>query len=421
MSTNIYDLLNKEFTEPVRDPLWQNIYLSPAFKKIINEAPFQRLGRIKQLGPTYHIYPGATHTRLNHSLGVFHLSKRILQTLLGFNGCISINLEEGKAFLCAALLHDLGHFPFAHSLKELPLKDHEILTAELVLSSPLKDKIKNELHVDPEMVAAIVDTGIPISGTGDTITFFRNILSGVLDPDKLDYLNRDAFFCGVPYGIQDTDFVISKMIPNRKTGIALQEQGLPAVENILFSKYLMYKTVYWHKTVRIATAMIKKALYAGIINSVISPSDLYNLDDDQFFIKFSNHHYPPFRLIKEVYNRNFFKSVFEITYDSSNPIHKGLTDLNTRLDFENNIAAKIRSSSGKEIDDNSVIIDIPESISFEFNLPIHLSGGIVPFTESGSVFSGPVVNGFTRTLRKIRIMVPPAAAEGIKNPDELLS
>ena len=210
------------------------------------------------------------------------------------------------------------------------------------------------------------------------------------------------------------------MIPEKKTGIALLEQGLAAVENILFSKYLMYKTVYWHKTVRIATAMIKKALLLGIVNSIITPSDLYNLDDDTFFIKFSDHPYPPFKLIKDVYNRIFFKSVYETEFDDSNPIHNNLLDLNKRLNIETNIAAAVREKTGYDLQDDLVIIDIPESFSFEFNLPIQLSGKIVPFIESGSVFNGPVVKDFSRSLRKLRILLPQQIANKVKNPEELL-
>ena len=153
------------------------------------------------------------------------------------------------------------------SLKELPLKEHEVLTGEIILSKELYNPIKEELGVPPEMVAAIIDKNLP-DGGDEQIVLFRNLLSGVLDPDKLDYLTRDAYFCGVPYGIQDVDFIISRIKPYKKSGLAVDSQGLPAVENLLFSKYLMYKTVYWHKTVRVATAMIKKAIISGLTEEI---------------------------------------------------------------------------------------------------------------------------------------------------------
>ena len=126
------------------------------------------------------------------------------------------------------------------------------------------------------------------------VGFFWKILSGVLDPDKLDYLNRDAFFCGVPYGIQDVDFILEEVFPHVENGVAISPKGITALENILFSKYLMYKTVYWHKTVRIATAMIKKAIAMALEEGAIGTQDLYGLDDEQFSARFSRARIPGF-------------------------------------------------------------------------------------------------------------------------------
>ena len=221
--------LREDYNDPVRDPLWKNINLSGPLLKLISQRSVQKLARIKQLGPSYLVYPGATHTRLNHSLGVFHIAKRIMETLVSNSTERILSLAGVKAFLCASLLHDLGHFPYAHSLKELPLKEHEVLTGEIILSKELYNPIKEELGVPPEMVAAIIDKNLP-DGGDEQIVLFRNLLSGVLDPDKLDYLTRDAYFCGVPYGIQDVDFIISRIKPYKKSGLAVDSQGLPAVE-----------------------------------------------------------------------------------------------------------------------------------------------------------------------------------------------
>jgi HD superfamily phosphohydrolase len=380
----------------VRDPLWQNIFLSPGFKKLTSLEPFQHLAGIKQLGPSYHVYPGATHTRLSHSLGVFHISKRIISRLVSHPDCIKLSEEGVKSFLCASLLHDLGHFPYAHSLKELPLKDHEVLTGELILADPLKSCIENDIGASSWKTAAIVNLEMPDEGNIE-VNFFRNILSGVLDPDKLDYLNRDAFFCGVPYGIQDTDFAISKIVPAPE-GIGINTQGITAVENILFSKYLMYKTVYWHKTVRIATAMIKKAVITGLLDGSIQNSDLYGLDDNEFFTRYTKSFHPVMELIEMVNKRQLYKCVHEISFTCENELHAALTDLEYRLDFE--------KQKTKELGCTDLIIDIPEPISFEINLPVLSKGKYTSYINSESVFSGPVVKGFTRSLRKIRVYVP---------------
>ncbi len=396
--------LSGDYTLPIRDPVWKNIYLSPQFKKLLSAEAFQRLGRIKQLGPAFHVYPGAVHTRLNHSLGVFHLARQIMKALL-IHGGISIFTGEGiKAFLCAALFHDLGHFPFTHSLKELPLKDHEELSSEIILRKPLFSLIKESLKIDPYLVASVINEKMDDCGNPE-VRFYRKVLSGVLDPDKLDYLNRDAFFCGVPYGIQDVEFIIQKLVPHHNE-LALEQPGLLAVENLLFSKYLMYKTVYWHKTVRIATAMIKKAILMGINENVIQPPDLYHIDDEQFFQILSKKDYRAFSLIDKVLNRNFYKSVFEYTFDSADPEHNKLLNLDARYEKSVLIASILSTKVKETVYPESVIIDIPEPISFEIDVKIINGKRCLNFTEAGSVFSSSVVDGFTSSLRKVRLFLP---------------
>ena len=200
------------FSKPLRDPIWKHIWMSDELYEITKEEPFMRLYNIKQLGPTELVYPGASHTRAGHSIGVYNIALKMLNILLKKGADSWVSKEGAMSFLAAALLHDLGHFPFTHSLKELKLKEHEELTGELILKEPLRSAAA-ETGADPEQTAAII-TG---KGLEDPETvFFQKLLSGVLDPDKLDYLNRDAFYCGVPYGIQDTDFILSQLLPDKK-------------------------------------------------------------------------------------------------------------------------------------------------------------------------------------------------------------
>jgi HD superfamily phosphohydrolase len=410
--------LERDFTEPIRDPLWKHIYLSPQLMSIVASAPFQKLYRIKQLGITHLVYPGATHTRFVHSLGVFHLAKRMVRGLIGSETAPSLTLEGVKAFLCASLLHDIGHFPFTHSLKELPLRDHESLTADLIFSPPLEPLLKEKVGTEPWMVAAIVDNHIDDQGFPE-IDFFRNILSGLLDPDKLDYLNRDAYYCGVPYGIQDTDFIINRIHPHPSRGISLDLTGLPAAENVLFSKYLMYRSVYWHRTVRIATAMIKKAVFLALRDGMVSPEDLYGLDDEEFFHTTVEQSYHPFSLIRRVVSRQLLKAVVEIPFDPSNPALEKLVDLEFRNQKEEEAAWILSKEIGKPIEPEDLVIDIPEDISFEIDLPILFpEGRFVQYSEAGSVFTPPVVEGFVRTLRVLRLAVTPEILE--YTPGEIL-
>ena len=409
--------LSDDYSEPVRDPIWKNIYLSPGMKQLISTGPMQKLHGIRQLGPTYLVYPGATHTRFSHSLGVFCLARRIIRKLLAFSECIVLDPESVRSFLCAALLHDLGHFPYAHSLKELPLVSHETLTARLIMEDPLKSLLKDRVKADPFTTAAIIDESMDSGGRED-IAFFRGILSGVLDPDKLDYLNRDAYFCGVPYGIQDTDFVIDRLRPSGN-GIYISTGGLPALENILFSKYLMYRTVYWHRTVRIATAMIKKAVLTAMLENVIQPEDLYGLEDEEFHGRYTPERFGPFRLISDVKMRRLFKSVYEVPFDRDNPLHRDLLSVHRRREFEAE-AAGMLSSSGVAVDPSDCIIDVPENISFEIDIPVLNEDDGSPADRVHTPFTDPTVRSFKDSLRYIRIIIPQEAADHIVDPGTLI-
>jgi HD superfamily phosphohydrolase len=391
--------LDEDYTDPVRDPIWKHIYLSPPLTRIIHTGAFLKLHGIKQLGPTYLVYPGATHTRFSHSLGVFHLARRMIIQLIKTNRKMPLTSDGVKAFLCASLLHDLGHYPYAHSLKDLDVKDHESLTGEYILQDEeLSGVIRHELGILPQTVASIIDMKSKKT-TDESILFFRNLLSGVLDPDKLDYLNRDAYFCGISYGLQDIDFIYSQIEPHPVMGIAIRRKGLPSVESILFSKYLMYRNVYWHEKVRNATAMIKKAILLGLKSGIIHPENLYGIDDQEFFSRMRADIFPPFRLIEMAHSKKLYRYIYQMRFSDQVPFHLQLEDLEQRLKFEQSIAEKAGASP------EQIIVDIPERISFDIELPIIEREKAVPYNESGSVFNEDIVKDFTGSLRTISLLV----------------
>lgn len=417
----IHHYIEREHTEAVRDPLWGHMYLSAALMRVIDTEPFHQLARIKQLGPTFIVYPGATHTRFAHSLGVFHIAKRIILRLLGSPDAPMLSVEGVKAYLAAALLHDVGHFPYTHSFKRLPLADHEQLTGALVRSEPIASRLREGVGVDPYVVAAIVDQTLDDHGIGE-IALYRRLLSGSLDPDKLDYLNRDAYYCGVPYGIQDIDYALSRIVPNGYNGIALDSSGLSAVENILFSKYLMYRAVYWHRTVRVATAMIKKAVYLGLREGRILPEELYGLDDESFVERFDQDDFEPFRLVTAVGKRRLFRPVADLPFDAEAAAETRmgrLDNLEDRSLLERELALELRAQCNHPIDESQVVIDVPDPISFEASFPIFDNGRRGDFA-SESVFAPHVVRRFAQTLRRVRLMLPESIAERMEHPRELL-
>lgn len=388
----------------IRDPIWKHIWISDELQAIIRSKPFLRLQRIKQLGPTSYIYPGATHTRAAHSIGVYYVAKRLLDVLVERGASEWVTQEGKNSFLAAALLHDIGHFPFTHSLKELPLKDHEILSSINIEQEPLKTLI-SRYGANPYMTSRIINTETNIDCDDET-KFYRKLLSGVLDPDKIDYLNRDAFYCGVPYGLQDTDFIISQVFPHKKNGITIRAKGILSVESILFSKYLMYKSVYWHRQVRIATAMMKKTLYFALKQEILAPEQLYNIDDEGLFYLLDTHDFEEKSLALNVRNHSFYKIIAEFHFHQFSNFEYNLEDLDTRFNIEKQLADRLSSLCGTTFLPIDILIDIPENISFESDLIIHEDNS--KFMESTTVFTDSVVKDFTKTLRIIRVAVNPS-------------
>ncbi|MDR1107630.1 MAG: HD domain-containing protein [Spirochaetaceae bacterium] len=409
MGNDIYGALREGFTDAIRDVLWGHIYLTPPLAALIKSAPFMRLFRIFQLGPAYGTYPGATHTRAAHSIGVYFLARRLLLNLAERGAGRWLTFTGGRSFLCAALLHDLGHFPYAHSLKELPLASHEELTGKIILTEPVKSLVA-DAGGDPYFTAAIVDTKLPGQEERE-LFFYRKLLSGTLDPDKLDYLNRDARCCGVPYGAQDVDFILSRLHPQPDRGFDIDSRGIPSVESVLFSKYLMYRSVYWHRSVRSATAMIKKALLAGLNAGVIAREELYGLDDQGLFALMANRPLPLFALAEKVRDGRLFGAAAEFPFEES--IHGSLLDIQRRGLHEEALAREFAELTGRPVLPGDLIIDLPEPISFETGLYVNDEERY--FSESSSVFGGRGVDRFIKTLRVIRIFVDPDYENDIKS------
>jgi HD superfamily phosphohydrolases len=402
MKPDYIDSLFAESAMYITDPLWKDIPLPGPFAELVLSASFQKLNRIKQNGPAYHVYPGAVHTRYSHSLGVYYLSSQILHTLT-LSGHAPFTKRGMASFLAASLLHDLGHFPYAHSLKELAIREHEELASEIIGSDDEILTALDKIGADAEMVSAIIDT--ERAANDDETQIYRRILSGTLDPDKLDYLNRDAFFSGVPYGSQETERVIRSLV-YCDGEILIKPSASPCVEHLLFSKYLMYKNVYWHKYVRSATAMVKKALLEAIGEKVIREEDLYFLDDEQFATLPDKHpDFTPFELISDERNGKLCSCPFEKDYEKNGPLEKAASDIYKRREAEERLY-KALSAHNSGLKPHQVIIDVPEPIKFESDISILTENGKARFDEVDPLFSKDIKNLFAKSLRKVRIFTP---------------
>lgn len=393
-SEKISNYLFSDFTESVRDPLWKDVLFTPEILKITEHPQFRKLSGIRQLGPASLVYPGAVHTRLSHCIGVYHIGRRILLTLLKQNS-FDFTLSGVNSFLCACLLHDLGHFPFAHSLKDVVVRSHETLATDIITSDKELSDLISDTGADVEQVCTIIDSGFRCTENKETV-LYQNLLSGALDPDKLDYLCRDAYFCGVPYGIQDVSW-ITEHIMNIGTSPALSVKNASSVEHLLFSKYLMYRNVYWHEKTRCATAMVRSAVVNALKDGVLKEQDLYFLDDGQFMNLCMSKDYEPFSLVQQA-------GIGKLLYTNRTfSCPDDFTEKDRKIYLENAV-----NKLGGKCPSYSVIVDVPEPISFESNLSlIDENGKIISFGNTDNVFAtGNVSAAFTGALRKIRIFSP---------------
>lgn len=259
------DMLYLEEGKAIRDPIWGYIYVPREMMALIDTEDYQRLRDLSQLGHVMLVYPGARHSRFEHSLGVFHIAKRFLSQLLRAKPPTEIDQADVKVLLSAALLHDLGHYPFSHILEELHASfvPHE-RRGRRIIEDPGTEihQALRGIGIDPGRVANVVDFRNRDVEIPPRDLLLAHILSGPLDPDKIDYLLRDSRYCGIPFGESvNRDRLIGSITfdPVRRRP-AITHKGVSAMEALVFTHYLMYRNVYWHHTVRAATAMFKRGV-----------------------------------------------------------------------------------------------------------------------------------------------------------------
>jgi HD superfamily phosphohydrolase len=267
--------------EVIRDPVWNTIRIDPVALRIIDTPTFQRLRHVRQLGHAFLVYPGATHTRFDHALGVYHLARRTMR-LLGERGELdAVDPLDRELVPYAALLHDIGHYPFSHALEELGpdllAEHHEALTSRFLVRPDLAEILE---EIAPDAGARIERL---VRGCGDSP--LQGLVAGSLDLDKIEYLNRDAMFCGVPYGVVDVDRLIHALalLADPDTGrleIGIHEKGLSALESLLFAKYQMFRNVYWHHAVRAATVVFKRTFQDAVEAGIVAPDELIGRTDE---------------------------------------------------------------------------------------------------------------------------------------------
>jgi HD superfamily phosphohydrolase len=336
----------------VRDSVHGDLQLDDFEVRLADTPEIQRLRRIKQLGFTYLVYPGANHTRFEHSIGTMYLASRLARNL-------ELDDETHSLIRCSAIIHDAGHGPFSHVSEGGIDNSHEELTSKLIKESQLGDILSEKFSVKEVLKV--------ISGQGP----LGDIISGELDVDRMDYLLRDSYYTGVAYGIIDVERLLSNM--KLENGLILHGKGVQAAESMLLARYFMYPSVYQHHTTRIVNSMFRRCLAKLLEKGVIYPLEIYRYDDiDVIAAARAEKNYVG-EVMERLDNRQLYKRVYSLKLDevehpeeifqmSPDSIQKAETEIAQELD----------------VDKDFILVDIPEYPTFhEMTTPVSVNGDTV--------------------------------------------
>ena len=331
--------------EIIRDPLWNNIRLDALSFELIDTPAFQRLRYVRQLGLAFLVYPGATHSRFEHALGTYHLARRTLTLFEDQDDFASIGRDECMLTRIAALLHDIGHYPFSHALEEIGAMHHEDVARPLICDGEVAEVLRRELGAEaPERIVSLI--------RGESDSPLQGLISGSIDLDKLDYLRRDAFMCGVAYGEIDVDRLVNALVIVRDPDtdaprVGMIEKGLSALESLLFARYQMYRNVYWHHAVRSATAMYKRLVADALDAGALDARTLAGFTDEGILHVLSQR--APSPLLRALRERKLYKRAFESPAADLQPDAAEwiADDRSLTVDVENALAAEVGLQPGE--------------------------------------------------------------------------
>ncbi|MEG3056409.1 MAG: HD domain-containing protein [Methanoculleus sp.] len=325
----------------IKDPVHGYVEADDLALRLLDSIEVQRLRHVTQLGFANLVYPGANHTRFEHSLGTMHLAG-LMCDKLGLDG------DEARVVTTAALLHDIGHGPFSHVtepvMEEFVGRYHHQIEG-IVEGGSIAGILEDE-GIDPAEVCAIISGDHPLAG----------IIHGSLDVDRMDYLMRDAHYTGVPYGTVDAHRLIRCSVLSGSLGIALDEGGINAAESLLIARTLMRPSVYFHHVSRIATSMFVYALREEVLGGA-DAHRFVRMDDAACMERLKHSGYPIVRdLARRVYARDLYKRALYVGADRVNAaaLQQGLGPARER-----EVAVAIAETAG--IPEEEVLVDIPSS------------------------------------------------------------
>jgi HD superfamily phosphohydrolase len=415
-------------TGRLRIPPGVDVPLTNRVRRLIDASGFRRLAGISQLGLVRLIYPGANHSRHEHSLGVFLAAIEYLDYLAAQpRFAAAVTPQDAELLLAAALLHDIGHWPFGHPIEDLELREiphHETLAEREITSGAIAEILQDDWKLDPAAVARLL--------RGEVRTaphrLLRSILSGPIDVDKIDYLTRDSLHAGVPYGQNfDRRRLISSLCLNEAgDALAITDKGKTAAEMMVFARYVMFSEVYWHHAVRSATAMLQRAFYS--LRTRLNLAELVTMTEQPFI-----------ETLLKAARDDDSATLLEGIFGPERALYKRLSQYNIFEEPElyqrlarrpyaelaavaERIAEMLGNALHAEIAPHEVLVDAPPAkLEVDFNVAVYFDKQNV-YRNLGDI--SPVVRTlaqeqFDNYVKRVRIFVHPRIANAARNLSRL--
>jgi HD superfamily phosphohydrolase len=417
----------------VRIPPDCDVPLTPRVKQIIDSAEFRRLARISQLGLVSLVYPAAHHTRFEHSLGVYRMALMYLRQL-GHDPRFTeaIGPQDAMLLVVAALVHDLGHWPFCHPIEDLHLPgvpEHELFANSFLLEGEIADTLREEWRIQPRDVVTLLSE----KPRDHRQKLLKSILSGPIDIDKMDYLARDSLHAGVPYGRNfDQQRLLSTLCLNAAgDGLAITDKGRTAAEMMVFARYVMFSEVYWHHAVRAATAMLQRAFF--LLYRQLDLDALFRMTERPMIHELERVATggPAADLLDGLFGptRQLYKRLAQYSYFQHPDLYQRLTRqpfpwLASCAEALANIASK---QLGQRIAPHEILIDAPPvKREIEINIDIFFPKEDLyrPLADVSPVVQTLAQKQFDDYVKRVRIFVHPRVADPLRelvNMSELVS
>jgi HD superfamily phosphohydrolase len=394
----------KSYWGEIKDPVHGYVYITEEEKEIIDSYPVQRLRRLRQLAGAEYVYPGANHTRFEHSIGVMYLAGKVTENP---NVSQAISEEEAEAVRIAGLLHDVGHGPFSHVFEHLLTKKlnktHEDITAWIIKHSELKDLL-GSFGYKAEDIAELAVGSLFMRGKA----FLNQIIRSSIDVDKLDFVVRDTYHTGAEYGFVDV-FRLIHTFDVLDGNLAVDIGALSTLESFIIARIESFKSIYFHRVGRAAQIMLATALEKADeelgLSAFKTPEEYLAMDDCTVWAMLKNCKKSS-PIIKDLERRKMLKCAYEQTFYVKD---KTVSNIFSAEEFRNQIRNKIAKDA--KVDPEAIIIDVPTVPSVPYHHSMFMEPMEIPVfskTHDGrkevkrlSEISGifEVLKGFINILR----------------------